>query len=207
MNTITTTTARIFEIADELDAAGQSPTLAAVRKALGGGSYTTISQAMNEWRTRKAAKEAPIKEAAPQAIAELLEQFGLEVWAHALALANGRLASERDALEKSRLELEAQRREAAELADQVSGELEAARQEAATNRQALDEQANLVKTQAARIAALERDLAVQEARNGEISTRADQLHEQLAAATAQNSELVKAIAEVKKPASPRGAKS
>ena len=42
---MTSTTARIFEIADELDAAGQNPTLASVRKALGGGSFTTISQA------------------------------------------------------------------------------------------------------------------------------------------------------------------
>ena len=38
---------QIFAVADELDAAGQKPTLAAVRKALGGGSFTTISEAMN----------------------------------------------------------------------------------------------------------------------------------------------------------------
>ena len=33
-------------IADQLDAAGTTPTLAAVRRALGGGSFTTISEAM-----------------------------------------------------------------------------------------------------------------------------------------------------------------
>lgn len=34
---------QIFAVADELDAAGQNPTLASVRKQLGGGSFTTIS--------------------------------------------------------------------------------------------------------------------------------------------------------------------
>ena len=36
------TTEQIWSAADALDAAGQSPTLAAVRKAVGGGSFTTI---------------------------------------------------------------------------------------------------------------------------------------------------------------------
>jgi hypothetical protein len=43
----------IFKAADTLDAAGQSPTLAAVRKALGGGSFTTISEPLNEWKAKR----------------------------------------------------------------------------------------------------------------------------------------------------------
>jgi chromosome segregation ATPase len=196
---MTSTTPRIFEIADELDAAGQSPTLAAVRKALGGGSYTTISQAMNEWRTKKAAKETPIREAAPQAIADLLGQFGMEVWAQALQLANGRLAAEREALEKARQEIEAQRLEAAELADQVSTELEAARQEASSLRGQLETERNNARTTSDTLRERERDLAVALARADEINTRAIQLHEQLGAATAQNTDLVRAIADMKSP--------
>ena len=34
---------QIFAVADELDAAGQNPTLANVRKQLGSGSFTTSS--------------------------------------------------------------------------------------------------------------------------------------------------------------------
>lgn len=196
---MTSTTARIFEIADELDAAGQNPTLATVRKALGGGSYTTISQAMNEWRAKKAAKETPIREAAPQAIAELLEQFGMEVWAQALQLANGRLAAEREALEKARQEIEAQRQEAAELADQVSAELEAARQEASSLRGQLEAEKSAARTMSDTLRERERDLAVAEARTEEINTRATQLHEQLAAATAQNADLVRTLADMKQP--------
>ena len=41
----------------------------------------------------------------------------------------------------------------------------------------------------------ERDLAVALARTEEINTRATQLHEQLAVATGQNAELVKALTE------------
>ena len=44
---------QIFKAANELDLTGHSPTLAAVRKVLGGGSFTTISEAMNEWRATK----------------------------------------------------------------------------------------------------------------------------------------------------------
>lgn len=192
---MTSTTARIFEIADELDAAGQNPTLATVRKALGGGSYTTISQAMNEWRAKKAAKETPIREAVPQAIAELLEHVGMEVWAQALQFANGRLAAEREALEKARQEIEAQRQEAAELADQVSAELEAARQEASSLRGQLEAERNTARTVGDTLRERERDLAVAQARTEEVNTRATQLHEQLTAATAQNADLVKALSE------------
>jgi hypothetical protein len=44
------TTTEIHAIADRLAATGQRPTLAAVRKELGGGSFTTISEAMKDWR-------------------------------------------------------------------------------------------------------------------------------------------------------------
>jgi hypothetical protein len=59
---------QIFGAADTLDAAGHHPALAAVRKALGGGSFTTISEAMNEWKARKAEKDTPLREAPPQAV-------------------------------------------------------------------------------------------------------------------------------------------
>ena len=133
---------QIFEVADELDAAGQNPTLAAVRKALDGGSYTTISEAMKEWRAAKAA---------PPGVMDKLSEVGSEIWGVALELANGRLASEREGLEAARLEMEASRLEAVELADQLSAELDDSRNQVASlegvaqelreadkNRQALD---------------------------------------------------------------------
>lgn len=98
---------QIFAVADELDAAGQNPTLANVRKQLGSGSFTTISEAMNEWRARKASQAAPIREPAPQAITDKLAELGGDLWAVALEMANNRLAAEREALEAVRQETEA----------------------------------------------------------------------------------------------------
>jgi chromosome segregation ATPase len=193
---MTSTTTRIFEIADELDAAGHNPTLASVRKALGGGSYTTISQAMTEWRARKAAKETPVQEAAPQAITELLEQLGADIWTQALQICNGRLSAEREALENDRQGIEAQRQEAADLADQLSSELEAARQEATDLRKQLDVAQSTVKGLGDQLRDRERDLAVAEVRADEIKTRAAQLTDQLKAATAQNAQLLQAVTDM-----------
>ena len=192
-----TTTNRIFKIADELDAAGQSPTLAAVRKLLGGGSYTTISQAMNEWRAKKATKETPVREAAPQAITELLEQVGMEVWGQALQLANGRLVSEREALDTARQDLEAQRQEAADLADQVSHELETARQEVLALRKQLDAEKKAQEFLKEALRERERDLAVANVRIEEIQIRANQLNEQLLKTTKEYNDLVQNLANSK----------
>lgn len=47
---MTLTTDKIHETADMLSEQSIKPTLAEVRKALGGGSFTTISEAMKSWR-------------------------------------------------------------------------------------------------------------------------------------------------------------
>ena len=52
------TTADIHAAADRIAEAGQQPTLAAVRSALGGGSFTTISEAMKGWKAAQAAAAA-----------------------------------------------------------------------------------------------------------------------------------------------------
>ena len=85
---------QIFSAADELAASGQRPTLEAIRK-ITGGSYTTISPALNEWKARQVTAAAPLREPAPQAVADRLAEVGAEVWGIALELANARLASER----------------------------------------------------------------------------------------------------------------
>ena len=64
------TTADIHAAADRIAEAGQQPTLAAVRSALGGGSFTTISASMKAW---KAAQLAAAQEAAHTAQAALAE--------------------------------------------------------------------------------------------------------------------------------------
>lgn len=122
----------IFEAANSLKANGSPPTLAAVRNLIGGGSFTTISEAIKEWKASHTPIKAPIQESAPNAITGQLAAFGSELWATAIALANERLATERTSMDASRIELEAQRSEAAELADQLAAELDIERANALT---------------------------------------------------------------------------
>lgn len=66
----------------------------------------------------------PLREPAPQVVVDRLAAIGADIWAIALDLANARLATEREALEKTRAELEAGRDEAAGLADKLVTEVE-----------------------------------------------------------------------------------
>jgi len=162
----------IFAVADELDAAGQNPTLANVRKQLGSGSYTTISEGMNEWRARKASQIAQIREPAPATITDRLAELGAEVWAMALEMANNRLAAERDALETVRQETEAARRETAELADQLTHELDTARAQIA----ALETAAAIAKEE---VEALREHLADASKQVATAEARVDELRNEL----------------------------
>ena len=190
---------QIFAVADELDAAGQSPTLAAVRKVIGGGSFTTISQAMAEWKARKAEKEAPIREAPPSTVTELLASLGGEVWSAALAMANGRLQSERAALEEARSQIEAEKAEAAELADQVSAELDASKTERAVLDAEITRLRGALAEQQAAGAGLAEQLAGANARLDEVSKRADQLNAELERVGGQNADLIRTLADITKP--------
>lgn len=115
---------QIWSAADTLDAAGQKPTLAAVRKALGGGSYTTISEGMAEWRARKPERAESLREPAPPMVTDRLQEIGAEIWTAALEIASQRLAAEREALKATYAELQNSRQEATQLADHLATELD-----------------------------------------------------------------------------------
>jgi myosin heavy subunit len=112
----------VFVAADQIVANGANPTLASVRKLLGGGSFTTISEWMNDWKMRK---QTPLlREPAPDLITQQLGAFASELWVIAQDMANARLKTEREALDATRLELEQVSQDAVELADQLSNDLE-----------------------------------------------------------------------------------
>ncbi|ECB3301950.1 hypothetical protein EWD94_23420 [Salmonella enterica subsp. enterica serovar Newport] len=117
---------QIMRAADELDQEGQNPTLARVRKKLGGGSFTTISEVMIEWRAQKA-RSIHAQEPPPQAVTDRLAAFGDDIWALALEIADAGFTGERESLEKSQQEKEEARLEATALADQLTDELAKAR--------------------------------------------------------------------------------
>jgi predicted nucleic acid-binding Zn-ribbon protein len=184
---------QIFAAADELDAGGQSPTLSAVRKAVGGGSFTTISEAMTEWKARRAAKEAPASEPVPDAVADRLEAATRDLWAAAVELATSRLHGERERMDDARRILEASQHEAAELANQLAGELEIAKarnlelEAAARNAQA---EADDLRRQ---IASAAERIVLADARVAEIEKRVADLNRELERAHGQNAELMKVV--------------
>jgi chromosome segregation ATPase len=185
----------VFKVADALDAAGQSPTLAAVRKALGGGSFTTISQPLSEWKARKTAKDVVHRETPPAAISDQLQDMGLEIWSQALLLANGRMDAERQSLVEARAEIEAASKEAAEMADQMSLELEEARSSVAALTEQQSAMQGVIVQLREELAKVSQRAAQAEARADEITHRVDDLNTQLARVNTQNSDLIQALAQ------------
>ena len=155
------TTPDIHAAADKIAAQGTTPTLAAVRSALGGGSFTTISEAMKEWKASQQASATPIREPAPAAIADRMAVAASETWAIALEMANDRMRSEREALDLARGEMEKAQAEAAELADQLAADLEAAQSTIEQQRQVMKTAETHAGQRAAESAALAQKLAQQ----------------------------------------------
>lgn len=93
------TTQQIHAVADELHEEGIKPTLANVRKRLGGGSFTTISDAMQSWRKEHKEEQQLQQVELPSGISDRLQALGADLWQTAIDIANDRLSKERDALE------------------------------------------------------------------------------------------------------------
>jgi len=132
------TQSQIHAAADALAASGQQPTMQSVRQHLGSGSYSTIGPALQDWRAQRQqqAASAPVAgEPVPAQVAEQASALAAHVWAAALALADGRLAAERAALEQVRAEAEAERAEAVAAADALQAELDTLQAELAQARQ------------------------------------------------------------------------
>ena len=119
---------QIIETAETLLEQGTNPTLAAVRAELGGGSYTTISEALKGWKEKRQAAQARAEVVqVPPAVQEAMANAAVTVWTQAQQQHAAALAAEREALDTERQRLEAERLEAVELADQVSRDLDQVR--------------------------------------------------------------------------------
>lgn len=190
---------KIFEAADALDAAGKKPTLSAVRKAIAGGSYTTISDTMQVWRARKAAKENRPVAHPPAAVTESLADLGSEIWTLAIEAANNQLISEREAFEEAKKVLETERQEAIELANEVTADLEATQSKLLASEQTEKRARTDLLAVQEQLASLAQRAAAAEARADESSKRADDLNAELARVNLQNADLIKSLTQRAKP--------
>lgn len=135
----------IHATADRLAEQGIKPTLAEVRKALGGGSFTTISDAMKSWRQEQQIEQQLQQIDLPSSIEERLKSLGAEMWQSAINMANERLAAEREALAVAQTEareavkmLEAEQAELLEQLDAHQAKAEQATDDAIQSRIALE---------------------------------------------------------------------
>lgn len=113
---------QIHAIADQLQDQGIKPTLAEVRKALGGGSFTTISEAMKSWRQDNREEEQLRQVDLPSGINERLQSLGADVWQTAINMANDRLVKEREALDAIKVKAQAETDEAQEAVKTLESE-------------------------------------------------------------------------------------
>ncbi|KVV25101.1 hypothetical protein WK78_03140 [Burkholderia cepacia] len=128
----------ICKAAEQLAAEGVNPTNETVRQRLAeqtgtkGGSYATIGPALRAWKARRRAAEASerAREPVPHELAEKANAYLSAQWAQAVDLANGRLAAERESLERSRQDFEAETAEALALAEKREDERDEARRQA-----------------------------------------------------------------------------
>jgi chromosome segregation ATPase len=185
-----TTVEAIWQAADALEAEGLRPTLAAVRNKVGGGSFTTITNAMGEWRKRRQQETLAPAEPLPDEIGQHVDEIGQrlgdigqqlralggEVWAKARALADEQLVGLRQRLEAEKAEIHDRMTEAVQLADQLTEEAQDLR------RQLADHQAE--------VAALKRQMAEMEQRSSAELARARDIasHHEIAASEARASE-------------------
>jgi hypothetical protein len=117
----------VFAAADAIVAEGGNPSQIAVRKKLGSGSNTTISQYLAEWRVDQDSirVNAVLRKAAPHELQGRLSEFGNEVWMLATELVETRLHAERQAIYK---ECDTALKDALNMNDQLQAELEAVKE-------------------------------------------------------------------------------
>ncbi len=113
---------KVFAAAEQLLQAGTKPTMVAVKDILGGGSFSTISPLLAEWKDAKRQAVAVIKTPVPETVTKALSMVADQVWAAAQDESEKSVAGEREALHNAAKEL-AERE--AELLDAIrSNELE-----------------------------------------------------------------------------------
>lgn len=118
----------VWRVANEIDAAGDKPTAVEVRKRLGTGSYSTITAALKEWVRPESEDDGQDLEPVPTEFEERIAQAGADLFAIAMRIAQEQFQAERDAWAVERAEIEADREQAIRLADQVSTELDEAKE-------------------------------------------------------------------------------
>lgn len=171
----------IWEVADRLDAEGKAPTLAAVRKALGSGSFTTISDAMREWHQRRKEKTDKAQEAGPVPpdLDETVRRFAQEVWVKATEIAKAEVLKLTREYAEAKKEWDRERQELEAVAEDLSAALEECQAKADEAGAALADLAKRHAEAEAQVSALTEQARENEARIEELRQENQRLHDLL----------------------------
>jgi len=101
----------IIEAAEKLQVAGVNPTMQAIRDALGGGSFATISPVLREWRNASG-QRATVAIEMPGEAKAALERAGADLWKIITTLATEKLTKVQDEAEAAINAAQADRDEA-----------------------------------------------------------------------------------------------
>ncbi len=150
------TDAMVFEIADSLAANGEKVTNRAIWSAIGGGSMTTISQALRHWKEQQEIQVSqPIERAPlPASVLDVLHQAAAQLWETAQAETKAELEQLAQATNARIAEAHAERDDTLAELQATAEELEQVRAERDTAQAEIDNQAKQLATNAEQIAAL-----------------------------------------------------
>lgn len=96
---------KVFAAADQLFNAGDKPTMVKVKDILGGGSFSTISPLLGEWKESKRQATTIVKAPLPESVSRALSQVADQVWSAAQEESEKSVAGEREALHAASVEL------------------------------------------------------------------------------------------------------
>ena len=175
------TTEQIHATADQLASEGIKPTQTAVRERLGGGSFTTIAEALKTWRQEQHTTAQLAEVVLPNDLAERSHTLIAQLWETAQSLANERLAKEREALEHKEALMTAEVEEAQQIVKTLEGEqaeltaqLDELNNKATSQAEQLEQEQDTNRRQAEQIKQLETQLTAQQERADDLAKRLDQ---------------------------------
>lgn len=140
------TTAQIHAAADQIDKEGKRPTLAGVRTVLGGGSFSTIQEAMKSWSSKGDDEEATA-EPVPGEVCDEAERFTAALWQLAEKHAAAAFEVERGSHQAKCSQASAELSDAIQAADEQSGRAERLQNELDEAKETIRQQAIQIKIQ------------------------------------------------------------
>lgn len=172
------TTEQIHATANQLASEGIKPTQTAVRERLGGGSFTTIAEALKIWRQEQETTAQLQNVVIPEYITDRAQTLTAQIWQTAQQLANERLAKERKALEHKEALMTVEVEEAQQIVKTLAAEqaeltaqLDQLTNKATAGAEQLEQEQDHNRRQAEQIKQLETQLKAQQVRADDLAER------------------------------------